>query len=157
MINLRMAVPLIMFTGSVAPAALACSCDRCDETMSFIEGPETDTVFVGELVSITKPDVRNGEPEWHKTDSLYRFKVLRTLKGETSDYLEVRTPESGSACGADFSFYSPSAVTAYSDNNGTLRTDSCTQTCWETAKNRALITEDTIQTWSPPDFPSKED
>nr|WP_321511692.1 hypothetical protein [uncultured Hyphomonas sp.] len=155
--NLLRAVPLIIFTGLAAPAALACSCERCDETMSFIEDPEIDAVFVGELVSITKPDVKNGEPEWHQADALYRFKVIRPMKGKTSKYIEVRTPESGPSCGAAFSFYSPSAVTAYSDSNGTLRTDSCTQSCWDVAKNRALITENTIQTWSPPDLSNKDD
>lgn len=89
-------------------------------------------------------------------DALYHFRILRNLKGDTDEFVEVRSPEWGPACGADFSFYSPSAVAAYSASNATLRTDSCTQRCWGTTKNRALITEDTLQTWVPPEFPSEK-
>nr|WP_321359179.1 hypothetical protein [uncultured Hyphomonas sp.] len=136
----------ILFAGAAAPTALACSCGPCDLDTSFVEDPEIDSVFVGELLSVTKPDIGDDAPYWEETDVEYRFKVVQSLKGSAVEYIEIRTPESETACGAQFSFYAPNSIAAYKSETGTLRTSACTQQCWSTRANRSLLDEDTYQT-----------
>tara|TARA_R110002051_G_scaffold2408_3_gene12588 strand:- start:1582 stop:2064 length:483 start_codon:yes stop_codon:yes gene_type:complete len=142
---------LLCAIAASTPAALACSCLPCDEANTFLSEEDIDTVFVGELISITKPNMLEDyipdELGLNANDVLYRFRIQRSLKGDTDQYIQVRSPENPASCGAWFSFHALNAVAAYRSNGTALRTESCVQSCWNSDKNRGLIKEETAQTW----------
>lgn len=139
----RLTAMIIALFVTPAPLALACSCSPCDEQTSFVRDKNTRSAFVGELVSVTKPNPETSE----EGEIVYRFRVLRSLKGNTSKFVDVLSQEMGASCGASFTFYMPNAVAAYGKKGEPLRTSSCSQLCWGTDVNTALIPEQTLQTW----------
>lgn len=138
-----------------APAALACSCLPCENQPTILDSEYTSGAFIGELLSVRKlapGDLPPGEtfdiP--HQYELVHLFKVTRSLKGDMAKYAIVRTASNSAACGATFSFETLNAVAVSRDEDGVLRTSSCTQMCWSADRNRSLVTEDTMQTWRDP-------
>ncbi|MCA8903139.1 MAG: hypothetical protein KDA53_18025 [Hyphomonas sp.] len=153
-------LPLLLLglAAAGAPEALACSCAPCDETRTLVEDENVHTVFLGELVSITRPDMLedyvSGDRDIRASDLLYRFRNLNSLKGDSNEIIEVRSPENPASCGASFGFSRLNAVAAYKEPGTVLRTMSCIQMCWNSDGNAALFDEETFQTWKIPDgFP----
>lgn len=138
-----------------APAAFACSCLPCENQPTILDSEYTSGAFVGELLSVRKlvpGDLPPGEtfdiP--HQYELVHLFKVTRSLKGDMPKYAIVRTASNSAACGATFSFETLNAVAVTKIDDGSLHANSCTQMCWGADKNRAAVTEDTMQTWRDP-------
>ena len=111
-------------------AAHACSCRPCDQKTSFLESEAYSFIGSARVESV---DAQTGPFE--KIITLVPGNVLR---GDVADRIQIKTPSSGASCGV---VYPVGAVVqiAATQSGGYLHTNLCTQVCWTSEANSALL------------------
>lgn len=111
-------------------AAHACSCRPCDQKTSFLDSD--DYSFIG---SARVESVDAATDPFEKIITLVPVTILR---GDAADRIQIKTSSNGAMCGVG---YSADAVVriAATNSGGYLHTNLCTQLCWTSEANSALL------------------
>lgn len=116
---------LILFTGFVAPAAMACSCAFAGPPCrAFVDA---SAVFVGKVIGID--DAKGAEGGYEFYGRRVRFAIVEAFTGVAGSNAEVYTGHGGGDCGYGFRSGRSYLVYAYRDaNSSRLVTGICSRT-----------------------------
>lgn len=111
-------------------AAHACSCGPCDHKTSFLES-ETYS-FIGSA------RVESVDPQTGPLDKIITLVPVKVLRGDAADRIQIKTASTGARCGVEYSVGAVVRIAA-TQSGGYLRTNLCTQMCWNSEANSALL------------------
>jgi len=111
-------------------AAHACSCGPCDQKTSFLDSEAYS--FIG---SARVESIDAATDPFEKVITLVPVKVLR---GDATDRIQIKTSSSGASCGVGYSAGTVVRIAA-TQSGGYLHTNLCTQMCWTSEANSALL------------------
>ncbi|MEL7547822.1 MAG: hypothetical protein AAGJ84_14300 [Pseudomonadota bacterium] len=111
-------------------AAHACSCGPCDQKTSFLDSEAYSFIGSARVESVEAPT--------GPFDKIITLVPVKVLRGDATDRIQIKTSSSGASCGVGYSVGAMVRIAA-TQSGGYLHTNLCTQMCWTSAANSALL------------------